>query len=466
MKAIRRGFTLVELMVALLLAGLVSIITFQLFDTTADVLGEIDSLAESTGQARFAMERMRIDFSMAGGLATPDSKRDIWVQPSPSPNGRFMALTGYENWQDNTTRNDADTGDLYTAENIGAATDPYVSADGLVVFGAYDFPLSFEVAGFTDVGVGTPQIQAHGRGLYKLYSPDPFRTDLAPPAGVDFETADIVDAISTNWSTRVLRISDRQGYMQFVGLGEMDAADHTASMAGAPAFVALDVLDNPVFKSAGTGSDYGLDVNPDGDTSYDSAVIDAFWYHVEQDPDRPGLTRLVRSRICARTAAVAAAINIEFKPWDHLPSTCGGTNEDIIIAERIADFQIWFDCGDPITGRVEDAVWDDNWIRPNHNNDAAHCMNVTDSTVYEPGLARFLNIRLTVHAEAERPGLAHSIFEDGLGNYGPDALLATPNTRLKTFDINPDLQGAAPVVTMQTSIELVNHSFRNATPGP
>ena len=63
--------------------------------------------------------------------------------------------------------------------------------------------------------------------------------------------------------------------------------------------------------------------------------------------------------------------------------------------------------------------------------------------------------------KVERKDLLPFQFEDSTGLVGAAALGATPNVKLRTFDSVPTLLGAAPVVTMQSSVELTNYVYRN-----
>ena len=80
--------------------------------------------------------------------------------------------------------------------------------------------------------------------------------------------------------------------------------------------------------------------------------------------------------------------------------------------------------------------------------------------VYRPAQARRAHIRLSMYTPQERKDLRHYRFEDSIGNIG-DAARGN-GARLATFDPLPDLEGAAPVVTLQTSVELPNFAFRNS----
>jgi len=70
-------------------------------------------------------------------------------------------------------------------------------------------------------------------------------------------------------------------------------------------------------------------------------------------------------------------------------------------------------------------------------------------------------MRLSIYAPIERKDLLNFQFEDSTGAIAGAALTATPNVKLRTYDSVPTLTGAAPVVTMQSSVELINYVYRN-----
>ncbi len=440
-----KGFTLIELMVAMALTGILSIIVYTLFDSASDSLGEVDSLMETNDQLRFAMEQLRGDIEAAGSQATPDSANDQWVRPTiPAATGRILGITGYNAWQDQTTHFDT-------------AANPDVSADGFVVMGAYDYPVSFEFGGMTGPG-SNGRILATPRGFYKLFSINPFQIQKSFDA--DFSNNGFVNQFAPQWDARLLRVMDSEGYFQFATPGPISTGDFVAGGGLVAPSVTIPIVtaSGPqlVFKNA--TAIQGLDVDRTGETYYDSALIDAYWYHVVPSVQQPGTNQLVRDRLCAAEVFSDLSNPATFDPSTaRSGSTTCGSEERVVIAERVADFQIWFDCG-TVGGLGNVAVtggsgnWTDDWAIP----DAGDCMDV--SGTYQPELARFAHIRLTIHAESERENLAHFRFEDSAGNTGTS--VTDSDARLRTYDIVPDLEGAAPVATMQSAVELRNFSYR------
>lgn len=429
-------------MVAMALTAILSIVIYGLFDSAADSLGEVDSLTETNGQLRFAIERLRTDVQAAGSQATPDSANDLWVRPQiPPASGRVLGISSYQDWQNDTSMFDA-------------TANPDVSADGFIVMGAYDYPVSFEFGGMTAAG-DDGKVLATPRGLFKIFSLNPFRIDSFP--GVDFSTNGFVNYFSPQWDTRLLRVMDSEGYFQFGTLDPITpTSDYIAGSATQPAAlgVPLDTTNGPQLVYKTGGGILGLDVDSTGETYYDAGLIDAFWYHVVPSVQNPGTAELVRDRLCAYEVFDGLSAPNTFDPTSALAgaATCGDT-ERVVIAERVADFQIWFDCSNGGAVREVTAgsgAWSDDWDRPT----GGACMA---PGTYNPERARLAHIRLTIHAKSERENLAHYRFEDATGATGG---AVGDDSRLRTYDIVPDLEGAAPVATMQTSVELKNFSYR------
>jgi prepilin-type N-terminal cleavage/methylation domain-containing protein len=458
----RAGFTLVELMVAILLTGIMSVIIYGLFDTTSDNFREVDSLADTNSRIRFAMERVRNDIQMAGAQVSPDSTMDPAVEPQIG-SVRVAGLLPYSGWQDDTPH----------LSEVSEA-NPHSSMDGIVVVGAYDYPLSFELSGLIESGGQMEgRIAAHYRGLLRLTVPDPFHTSLTYREDLqDADETDALDPLADQWATRLIRVSDQQGFMQFMKIsGELDLAENWVDFPPGDAefnYLAVPIPDagdalGPKFKG-GAGGDFGLDDLPEGDTGYDAALVDSYWYHVRQDPQDGNNLQLVRERLCTPDVVTAFANPASFDPSTTPATDCpGGQEEVVVVADHVADFQLWFDCSDS-EGNVVDASWAVSWDAPNPEDDS-DCVSVATNQI---GLARMAHIRLSLHTENERKNLRHIQFETAAGALClPDDPQACSGTdpgaaTLRTYDAYPTVGGAAAVVTLQSDIELANFAVRNA----
>ena len=498
-----RGFTLVELMVAMAITGIFAVVAYTMFDRSSGMLKEVDELSDVQDRMRFALERLRGDLQMAGALSTPDSgpgtrTTDPWVQPLPndpqliktaSDRWRVAAIVPYDGWQDGT---DGYSAEIIAANSVGGVV-PF-SSDGVVIMGAIDYPLPFEVSGFqrssADTASGTAGadkavIRAHQRGLGRLHSMDPFRTGMGyvgtdTTARIDLSVEKNRGWLEPGFETRIMRVRDRQGYMQFVNLLPYDAADPLADNA-----IGLEFDKSyhpPFFKTESSSTNgkmqtVGLDDGQEGmaDAGYDAAFIDAYWYHVRVDPGDPRNSQLVRTRLCASHVARAVHNGLDsFDPATAIAPAGTTTNrcpkagaplgakpEVVVIADNVVDFQIWFDCAGA-NGNITGADWGMAWNAPDETD--MTCLSTTPGS-YDPGLVRMGHVRLSLRAATERADVTNSMFEnmDGVATSAGEGLQL-----LRTFNIaGPLMQdgapapGAAAVVTLQTDFELPNVANAN-----
>ena len=463
----RRGFTLVEVLVAVAITGLLSIAIYSLFSTTSSALFEADSLAQTVDNARFAMERLRSRIQNAGALATPDSQEDPWVQPKAS-NGsaapvRVAGLVTYGGWQDYATSGSDPvmSSEIMNANTGGPSGNLSPNFDGIIVIGAYDFPMTFEIGSLSDSS-NTGRVYETQRGLYKLARRDPFNTDIADKSGsgtFDFSKSDPYAPMKRHSEHRILRVMDRSGYMQFTGM--------TAPSSGKPAaieahdgavtknYLEINFEDSLYFREEGAENErVGLDPeSQEDDIAYDAAMLDVFWYHViNPDSAHEANFKLVRERL----NGAALMDDLESTDWgainpaDYLALAEKDNRRYVVIAENVADFQIWFDC-ETNNGNVQGVSWNAEWDPPDASSVPHDCA--------QPGLdriseARIAHVRLSVRTENERRDLRHRPFPQSQTS-GND------NRTMQTFDINPSMEGATRVHTVQSDFELPNFAIRN-----
>lgn len=419
------GFTLVELMVALVIVSLLTTIIYGLFIRTSDALTEVDSLADTMNKARFAIEHVRNDLQAAGAQATPNSDIDPWIRPRVAGQ-QVMGIFPYSGWQDQRDDTVLD-GDVLAA-------NPNVSFDGLVVMGAYDYPQSFLIAELGGTGVTIP---ADGRGLYRMIVNNPFFVDAG--------TTDIGTrrkAVAKNMQYRLLKVNDRDGYGQFIQISndppETGTKFELTISAGALA-------------TRAAGDLYGIEATAEGDERYEAALIDAYWYHVTEVPGDPGNFQLVRERIDA-----GALLTTTARPAPR-PASIG---QAVVITDRVVDFQVWFDCVNDAghfgaaDGGVYNAItWPTTWETPDGSEVAHDCVDPDDPSVQR---ARVGHIRLSLRTQNERANRPHLRLDgtDASRGLGEDGMV-------QTFDVAPQTPGAARVVTVQTSVEMTNFALRD-----
>ncbi len=475
---IRRGFTIVELVVAMALTSLLGLMTYALFGFSADNLVEVDSLETTSAKGRFAIEKMRTLFQVAGSFSSPDSFNDPFVQPSALPPAlRVAGFQSYVGWQ-GIAGSPALNGDA-------TAGRPETSFDGVILTGAFDFPTSFETGGFT-AGSTSMTIPGNFLGMEKLNRVDPF-SDVLPR---DVNDAYFPDLSKEDWGdiasykfleadlpSRLVRVTDGLGYVQFF----------QPDLTGTFTFVAGDVVNmnvgsvaplwgiqiplvqagpfQPVFKGENTNvvgdldmAEIGLDIagSGEGDRTYEASFIDSYWLHVvsAEDPLDPTNNLLILERLCAGSVALDNPTTGPVNPATL--ANCGPASRKLV-ADRVVDFQVWFDCADAAGDVAGNPNWSQDWITPDGSDPGGMCMN--QGANYAPGQARVAHARLTLRTDEERPALTNQQFIDGETLCTSSAVC--PGVSLRSFDINEELEGAAPVITFQTDIALRNFIIKD-----
>jgi prepilin-type N-terminal cleavage/methylation domain-containing protein len=501
----RKGFTLIEMIVAVGLFGLLSAMTFVVFNKSSAGLSEVDSLVESQDSLRFAMERLRTDLEVAGSLGSPDSDWDPRMTcptncqadqdcidvggvcsggqcsagPCASPgvfNGRVTGFVTYDGWQDNTTP--------YLPPNAAAQFDngttllpPTVSLDGVILIGAFDFPMPFEIFGFQSTTPDVATIQDTPRGLQRLHGNNLFASD-----GIQRDWSRTQNSIAgilngSNNSgfgadtgrngSRLLALTSRRGFVQFLRPLDLTTTSNT------PASAEL-TFQQPAVLAPGRGVEDDEVVTDNG---YTSALLDAFWLHVRRDPALVGTPlegtnlQLVRERLCVSAVAeelrTSSLSRTQLESGDYAPSGCTANDDSDqleVIAERIADFQIWFDCRQ--NPGFSPALQGDNWVAASSYGKTwltpGEVTNCSAASSLNPGRGRVAHMRLTIHAKNDRSEFENYQFVTGGTSPTSGANLNVgTNAVLQTYDIFPGTRGAAPVVTMQTDVHLKNFAFLN-----
>jgi len=453
-----KGFTLVELLVAMAITAIVSIAIFGLFNTTSEALYEADSLAQSVDSARFALEKVRDDLKQAGAFSTPDTAWDPQVRPTPGRdftrggqsfsrnNYRVAGIVTYGGWQNYADDVMPDNPvDILNANQDGSLTPQF---DGIVVMGAYDYPFLFEVGNLDQQSV---DIFDHPRGLDKLARRNLFNLER-PSTAFTGSNSPLEAATTTN---RLVRLRDPNGFYQFADV---------AGLNGPNPDVTINFSNPLFFKPPGAQDiEFGFPPRTRGSSGerYYASLIDAFWYRVIQDPSNPNNFQLVRQRLDAGDVRTDLAGG----NWGNFDPAGTTVGSPAVIAERVVDFQIWFDCTESNDGAIQELDWPTGWNPPDgtdrSDSDPHHgCMNPNSSEGGNDApptvKARIGHVRLSIRTESEREDLRHEPF--------PSAGKTGTNRQLETFDIDPNQPGATRVYTVQSDFELTNYAVRNVTP--
>lgn len=429
-----RGFTLVELLVAMTISAILFTVIWSFLDSTANTSREVSSMSVGMDEARQAMEQLTVDFEMAGANASPNSLLEPRVMPKGRDVGLVTGLYPYMGWQSKT---------IWSISNRGGGTpqkvtkpkqidnNPDAVFDGVVLLGSISYPLPFE--GYLYNGnVNTLQIPDTSKGLRRLSNANPFV--VATQQNTTLATEVMSDP---QWPTRVLRLYDPEGFKQFAGIQSVQKTNGV-----------FQLRDKWAAKQA--NQIFGVDVATGAtDRLYNLAALDMYWYYVRTDPDssQPNNLQLVRQRLCAPTAIKAFQKGADkFSPEQYVAGGTCGIDELVVLANKVASFDVWFDCGDgglgalttsgqPLTQHALANAWDvvDN-----------SCITGQASAHFER--ARMAHLRLSIHTGVERTSIT-------------DPSFYLRDDRLWAFDANPDYVGASMVTTLQSDVYLRNYLY-------
>lgn len=452
----RRGFTLVELLVAMVVSSAVIAAAYQLFSSTSAAMYEVDSLSGTTDRARFGLEMIARDVQTAGANATHDAEVDNLVHPDFRNNFSLRGLYAYD--EPLANRQLSPLQSIYNQATF---------SDELIVLGSFDYPFDFEVTFPAPKGQAAIAPNNNPLGAPRFSQLDPFVHDTVP-----VEVAPQLQAILVNnMEDRLLRVLDRNGYSQFI---EVTAANFVPGATGGLRFSLGN--NGLVYTERQNQEDWGIEPADEQDAGYSAALLDAYRYRVCIDRLDPQNLRLVRERLNA-----AQLVRGNRPPT---PQVCDDaaigpgqlvTSQETVV-ERVVDFRVWYDCADP--AGVQRPDWNTDWMPPgiaDPGHDCAYLNPAGGPAVAgtTPGNIRVAHIRLSVRTERERAdvdnygflasdGRVFNLTRDGLTN--SLAEIDNPANRiiggLQTFDIDGDPSTAARVVTLQLDVNLPNFGNR------
>ena len=302
----RRGFTLVELMIAMALVGVLTALIYGLFVRTSDALVDVEGMSKALDQARFGVDHMRSDLNSAGAHITSNVDVDPWFfMPDDDLAGGGLTvhgIMGYDGWQNSDAIYDLSEVD----DDMGDA-NPRSEFSGVILLGAYNIPANLKVSfpggptGAINHDTTTPMmiVESTEGGMDRLLGYDPF--DVAARDGIvlDSNVSDMYAPSSlTGAPARVdaslLRVTNSDGFSQVAtidssGSGvEIVNRDATDSDSGAGMVTGSgDVLHIPLNELYFSSGDdpTGFDPHAEPDVRYDAALIDAYWYYVRPAVD-------------------------------------------------------------------------------------------------------------------------------------------------------------------------------------
>lgn len=217
-RAGRRGFTLIELMVALGMTGVVAVGLYSLSAVSAQTFQQQQRVSEMQLRLRTALETLRADIQRAGYMASPGAQRRADPRVCPEPNEQLQAV--FASYPANPTHN--------TAENL------FINPVRLVLTGNYVTSDEYRIMGI----VGNTLLLQHKSPTY-------------------FDRLNDVNAFNRVFPRgRLVRVQGANGQMQFA---RVQSSSHQPTNAPATAYPRV-VLDR-VLATLGSAAAVGGAVN-------------------------------------------------------------------------------------------------------------------------------------------------------------------------------------------------------------
>jgi len=408
----RRGFTIVELLVAIVVAGVAVVGIYYYYSSVQYAMREQAKISQAQLSARLGMELLSADLQRAGFLSTPNGAADPLVC-AQSPVRDVVALVHYN----------GTAGKVYARNATGApgldlpngSQNTNIRPDSIQVFGNYVNSNEYLVETISGTTIRLQQL---------LDDPDPTEAD----AGVGgASAASVLTDAEFGWlfpTNSLLRIVNRHGFAQFVRVaGVSGFADRTITVAGATA----PTVFSPSTPCGVEGFCEGCTVN----------VVNGLWYRLERRTDDATTANVDEG---LQTDLVRYLLDTSVDP----PAPIAASRE--VVVEYAVDFQVWFRAatagGVPGTFALDvaDDVADDSTVMLGVGAPLPGA---------RPEAMRSAVVRVTVRTRAEDPKFPF----DGR---------ARPNTtqRIKAFEVEPTSTGAAHVRSYTTEVALPNLAFR------
>lgn len=350
MKRWRQGFTLVELMVAGMIASIVLAAVYMTYTRSVRGYRVQNEILETYGRLRFGLDHLKADIRRAGVSATLNAGTDPFVRP-PLPPVPLLAFSVSLNFP----------------ESVPVDANDNVQPSALLLFGDYFTPVVFpETPGTLPTPVAFPIREINGT----VFEIDP-STVLMGQAEFD---AAFLPAGNTN--ARLLHVEHRtEGAHYYFPIADADFANRTVTVG------------TPVPPQLLAGIYKSIYVNPVGFVRYRIAPDERPLGPADssgQDAPIPGKTDLVREQVA----------------WnDLLGDSIPGTR--LVVVENAVDLQVYdfvFDGSPKGQPPALSVVPDVTGVV----NPAGQGMLGQDATA-RPENLRFVTVKLSVRAADEDP---------------------------------------------------------------
>ena len=396
------GFTLVELLVAVVLMAIVVVAIFGFFTSATTIFQVEEQIGDAQTTIRFGSDLLRKDFNRVGYLFTPSATNDPLVCPKPSisplrDGSQPLGLVAIQ-VDDGVP---ADTPVVFTGNGVD---NNNIFPDAVYMIGSYS--LSDTIS--TDlVRVNSPadtEVYLDGADVLRVLG------------GGDTSAAQ--QTFDRLFSTqRLVRVGTSDGNVQIGRLtGQRDWQNgqpvvHVSGLVAKQGNVGCGV--------EGTGENYEL------------ALLNVVRYRVEQSTVDTTRSDLVRAELDPGSGGGVFATSV------------------VRVVDYATDFQVWLDAVSTAPGNPQ--VTPDLWGDDEGNTSIAEFAQGGGSWQR----ARAVYFGLSVRTPREDTTLFHEtreLWQSGNGTvYGP----------LFTFNLDTDYQGAAHVISMTSVADLPNVALRD-----
>jgi len=295
----RRGFTLIEMMIAVVLVSILMAAAFMLSRVISQVFSVQDQTVDAQGNLKFALDFVSRDVERVGYLATPSAARDPLICPRPTVGFGLENLVGIRV---------VDGGSTSAVFNGGSANNANLAPDVLFLMGSFDAATTFPVV---NVQPGQPI----------AFNP----TRLAQGLGDTNLEARFNALFSPG---RLIKISDPTGVAQLAPITARTWNGGNATIDVAGLVQRVDGRGCGIEGIAGEG--------------YEVSVINVVRYAVEPDPNDSTKMDLVRTEINPRTGQ---PLQLD-----------GGNIYAVPVLEYAVDFQVSLDVDSSTFGAPEMTV--------------------------------------------------------------------------------------------------------------
>ncbi|MBW2260436.1 MAG: prepilin-type N-terminal cleavage/methylation domain-containing protein [Deltaproteobacteria bacterium] len=423
----QRGFTLIELMVAIFVGAIVIAGIFVIFTNSQKIFHQEGRISQAQLGARIGMELLKSDIRRAAYLSSPNPG------PHPVMGGRNVdplvcfnqGVTGLDlqpvvhtNGTDGKVFNTmgAPVDIPYPAQNIGLRPDSVILVGNYINANAY-------LAQTISASTGAIRLQT---------------IQTAPPPGMNpaSDSWSSRDTIGDNEfqrmfpSTAFVRVVNRHGRMMFARITGADFANMTVNVSAS------------ALKQVGEAIQCGIPGYGEGS---EVNVVNAILYRVEIDPS-PEAVDYADGNKRKKSDLVRYML-------DQNMNVLRETRE--VVIEHVVDFQLWYRQDDPIGALGSRPNIDMDW-QSSLPDDRRIVIGIPIGASPPP-----LDGSVNAHPENLRSAIIKISVRTADEDTEFSFLMRGLGDPLHRFELNPVTAGAAHIRTLVTEVKLPNIAFRN-----